>query len=221
MPFLVQVMENGLVVQSGSYSEILKTGTAFEQLVHAHKSAMTAVHSVTKRAIDDQFASEVNPQVKKNSETEITAPSAIQLTEDEEKAIGNFGWKPYKDYLQVSKGYMHFIFAVLSQCAFILFQILSTYWLAVAVQLTQIGGGVVVGVYAAVSILSCCFVCVRSWIAAKLGLKASKEFFSAFMDSVFRAPMLFFDSTPVGRILTRVRLKSQSFHSLISINSCN
>ncbi|XP_039118927.1 ABC transporter C family member 8-like [Dioscorea cayenensis subsp. rotundata] len=199
----ILVMENGLVVQSGSYSEILKTGTAFEQLVHAHKSAMTAVHSVTKRAIDDQFASEVNPQVKKNSETEITAPSAIQLTEDEEKAIGNFGWKPYKDYLQVSKGYMHFIFAVLSQCAFILFQILSTYWLAVAVQLTQIGGGVVVGVYAAVSILSCCFVCVRSWIAAKLGLKASKEFFSAFMDSVFRAPMLFFDSTPVGRILTR------------------
>ncbi|KAH7651237.1 Xenobiotic-transporting ATPase protein [Dioscorea alata] len=198
----ILVMENGLLVQSGSYSEILKTGTAFEQLVHAHKSAMTAVDSVTKRAIDDQFASEVNPPVK-NSETEITALSAIQLTEDEEKAIGNFGWKPYKDYLQVSKGYMHFIFAVLSQCTFILFQILSTYWLAVAVQLTQIGGGVVVGVYAAVSILSCCFVCMRTWFTAQLGLKASKEFFSAFMDSVFRAPMLFFDSTPVGRILTR------------------
>lgn len=214
MPFLVQVMENGLVVQSGSYSEILKTGTAFEQLVHAHKSAMTAVQSVTKRAIDDQFASEVNPQVK-HSETEITAPSAIQLTEDEEKAIGNFGWKPYKDYLQVSKGYMHFIFAVLSQCTFILFQILSTYWLAVAVQLTQIGGGVVVGVYAAVSILSCCFVCMRSWFTAQLGLKASKEFFSAFMDSVFRAPMLFFDSTPIGRILTRVRLKKKKVNHFI------
>lgn len=199
----ILVMDNGLVVQSGSYSEILKTGTAFEQLVHAHKSAMTAVDSVTKRATDDQFASDVNRPMKQNSENEITAPSAVQLTEDEEKAIGDFGWKPYKDYLQVSKGYIHFVSAVLSQCAFTLFQILSTYWLAVAVQLTQIGGGVVVGVYAAVSILSCCFVYMRSWISAKLGLKASKEFFSAFMDSVFRAPMLFFDSTPVGRILTR------------------
>ncbi|KAJ4877630.1 ABC transporter C family member 8 [Raphanus sativus] len=38
---------------------------------------------------------------------------------------------------------------------------------------------------------------------AHLGLKASKDFFSGFTNAVFRAPMLFFDSTPVGCILTR------------------
>ncbi|KAI9161801.1 hypothetical protein LWI28_020779 [Acer negundo] len=36
-----------------------------------------------------------------------------------------------------------------------------------------------------------------------MGLKASKAFFSGFMNSIFKAPMIFFDSTPVGRILTR------------------
>ncbi|KAI8017748.1 ABC transporter C family member 8 [Camellia lanceoleosa] len=36
-----------------------------------------------------------------------------------------------------------------------------------------------------------------------LGLKASKAFFSDFTNSILNAPMLFFDSTPVGRILTR------------------
>ncbi|KAH6758066.1 multidrug resistance-associated protein 6 [Perilla frutescens var. hirtella] len=35
------------------------------------------------------------------------------------------------------------------------------------------------------------------------GLKASQSFFSGFTNSIFNAPMLFFDSTPVGRILTR------------------
>ncbi|GJV45123.1 putative ABC-type xenobiotic transporter [Tanacetum coccineum] len=32
---------------------------------------------------------------------------------------------------------------------------------------------------------------------------ASKSFFNKFKDSIFNAPMVFFDSTPVGRILTR------------------
>ena len=36
-----------------------------------------------------------------------------------------------------------------------------------------------------------------------LGLKASKAFFTSFNTAIFNAPMLFFDSTPVGRILTR------------------
>ncbi|GFQ01426.1 ABC transporter c family member 8 [Phtheirospermum japonicum] len=41
------------------------------------------------------------------------------------------------------------------------------------------------------------------WIFDKLkGLKASEAFFSAFISSVFNDPMIFFDSTPVGRILT-------------------
>ncbi|TKY64390.1 ABC transporter C family member 8 [Spatholobus suberectus] len=34
-------------------------------------------------------------------------------------------------------------------------------------------------------------------------LTTSKAFFSAFTDAIFNAPMFFFDSTPVGRILTR------------------
>ncbi|GFQ06847.1 ABC transporter c family member 8 [Phtheirospermum japonicum] len=38
------------------------------------------------------------------------------------------------------------------------------------------------------------------WIFDKL--KASEAFFSAFISSIFNAPMIFFDSTPVGRILT-------------------
>eukprot|EP01018_Ginkgo_biloba_P020837 Gb_12924 [translate_table: standard] len=37
-----------------------------------------------------------------------------------------------------------------------------------------------------------------------LGLQASKSFFFELMTSLFRAPMAFFDSTPLGRILSRV-----------------
>ncbi|GJR32090.1 ABC transporter C family member 8-like protein isoform X1 [Tanacetum coccineum] len=47
------------------------------------------------------------------------------------------------------------------------------------------------------------FLFLRSFFVTLLGLKASKSFFNKFTDSVFNAPMVFFDSTPVGRILTR------------------
>lgn len=36
-------MEGGQITQSGSYEELLKAGTAFEQLVNAHKDAITTL----------------------------------------------------------------------------------------------------------------------------------------------------------------------------------
>jgi ABC-type multidrug transport system fused ATPase/permease subunit len=91
-----------------------------------------------------------------------------------------------------------------SQVLFTCFQIASTYWLAVAVQMDSVSAALLVGTYSGLSIFSCCFAYFRSLFAAILGLKASKAFFGELMDSVFKAPMSFFDSTPVGRILTRV-----------------
>ncbi|KAF5931082.1 hypothetical protein HYC85_031955 [Camellia sinensis] len=94
---------------------------------------------------------------KENSERDISVKGllGIQLTEEEEKEIGNVGWKQFLDYILVSKGSLMLSSVIITQ------------------------------------------------IAALLGLKASKAFFSNFTNSIFNAPMPFFDSTPVGRILTR------------------
>ncbi|KAM5549208.1 hypothetical protein ABKV19_000583 [Rosa sericea] len=44
----------------------------------------------------------------------------------------------------------------------------------------------------------------RSLLTVVLGLEASKSLFSQLLNSLFRAPMSFYDSTPLGRILSRV-----------------
>lgn len=206
-------MENGQVTQNGTYNELLTAGTAFEQLVNAHESSMMTLNQGTRDqkqrtvVLDDHPAIDLSQPVKHNSEGDISIKeqSAVQLTEEEEKEIGNVGWKPYKDYFEVSKGYPLLALVILTQSAFVVLQSLSTYWLAIAIQMFHVGYGILVSVYAAVSFLSCFFAFLRSWIAALLGLRASKELFSGFMDSVFKAPMAFFDSTPIGRILTRVK----------------
>nr|QTX16888.1 ABCC8 [Echinochloa colona] len=210
----ILVMEGGQVSQQGKYSELLESGTAFEKLVSAHQSSITELDTSASQqnqvqgqlVPDENIVPSALQATRQASDIEVAAkgPSAaIQLTEEEEKGIGDLGWKPYKDYINVSKGVFQFSGMCTSQVLFTCFQIASTYWLAVAVQMDNVSAALLVGAYSGLSIFSCFFAYFRSLFAAVLGLKASKTFFSGLMDSVFKAPMSFFDSTPVGRILTR------------------
>ncbi|CAD6336545.1 unnamed protein product [Miscanthus lutarioriparius] len=210
----ILVMEGGQVSQQGKYSELLGSGTAFEKLVSAHQSSITALDTSAsqqnqdqgQQASDEYIVPSALQVIRQASDIEVTAkgPSAaIQLTEEEEKGTGDLGWKPYKDYINVPKAAFQFSGMCTSQVLFTCFQIASTYWLAVAVQMDSVSAALLVGAYSGLSIFSCCFAYFRSLFAANLGLKASKAFFGGLMDSVFKAPMSFFDSTPVGRILTR------------------
>uniref|UniRef100_A0A0E0DN39 ABC transporter C family member 13 n=1 Tax=Oryza meridionalis TaxID=40149 RepID=A0A0E0DN39_9ORYZ len=203
----ILVMENGEITQEGTYSELLQSGTAFEQLVNAHKDSKTILDTDDRREGAKElgaFQYQV-PLIQQNSEVEISTGNlkSVQLTEEERRELGEIGLKPYKDYVSVSKGWFLLAMILVTQCAFFGLQCLATYWLAVAIQNQQFSVAVVIGVYAVMATVSCLFAYVRSLIAAHFGLKASREFFSGFMDSVFKAPMVFFDSTPTGRIMTR------------------
>lgn len=204
-------MEGGRITQSGTYEELLKSGTAFEQLVNAHQSALAVLDSVENR-YHCKGAAAAEPEQKDPAAAGKAAPPAAaakglsktQLTAEEEKEMGNLGWKPYADYIGVSGASLLLGLVILCQSGFIVFQAISTFWLAIAIEMPHVSSGTLIGVYAVFSILSAVSAYLRSWLGARLGLKASKAFFSAFMDSLFKAPMQFFDSTPVGRILTRV-----------------
>ncbi|KAK8618769.1 hypothetical protein V6N13_132750 [Hibiscus sabdariffa] len=206
----ILVMDGGQITQSGSYEELLMAGTAFEQLVNAHRDSITALGSWDGdgRGESQGTAPEMSNvcyPTKQNSEGEISVkgPPAIQLTQDEEMEIGDVGWKPFMDYVLISKGSVYLSLSLLTQSTFVVLQAASTYWLAFAIQIPNMTNSVLIGVYTGIATLSAVFVFFRSHYAAHLGLKASKAFFSGLNNAIFKAPMLFFDSTPVGRILTR------------------
>ncbi|CAB4302935.1 unnamed protein product [Prunus armeniaca] len=185
----ILVMQGGQITQSGSYESLLTAGTAFEQLVNAHRDAVTTLGPSNYQSQEDMIQIEESYGTcvtGKNSGGDISLKGAlgVQLTEEEEKEIGGDGWKPFWDYIIVSKA-------------------AATYWLALAIQIPNITIGMLIGVYTAISTLSAVFVYLRTCFAVHMGLKASRAFFSGFTEAIFKAPMLFFDSTPVGRILTR------------------
>jgi ATP-binding cassette subfamily C (CFTR/MRP) protein 1 len=45
----------------------------------------------------------------------------------------------------------------------------------------------------------------RSFLVAFIGLQTANSFFKQILNSILHAPMSFFDTTPSGRILSRVR----------------
>ena len=141
-----------------------------------------------------------------NSKGEIAVKDlpGVQLTEEEETEINDVGWKPFWDYIIDyiidSKGLLLFFLGIVTQAGFVGLQAAAIYWLALGIQIPKITSVILIGVYTAISTLSALFVYVRSFLAAYLGLKASRAFFSGFTNAVFKAPMLFFDSIPVGRI---------------------
>ncbi|XP_031385823.1 ABC transporter C family member 8 [Punica granatum] len=204
----IMVMEGGEITHSGSYQELFTAGTTFEQLVNAHKEAITTLEPANNSEMKEKLYHQPPPKVTKNEGGDEISDKGLQgvgpqLTEEEETEIGDVGLKPFFDYFQVSRAAVLLLLATAAQFAFVVFQAAATYWLAVAIQFPDMKSNIIIGVYTGISTLSAVFVYLRSFIAAHMGLRASKAFFSGFNNAIFRAPMLFFDSTPVGRILTR------------------
>ncbi|KAF7843463.1 ABC transporter C family member 8-like isoform X1 [Senna tora] len=205
----ILVMEGGKITQSGGYEDLLTTGTAFEQLVNAHRDVINGVDQSNENQVEPEKTDSDQPEeshgfhpMKDESEAEISTKRQ-QLTQEEEKEIGDVGLQPFWDYIFISKGSLVLTLMLLSQLAFVALQAASTFWLALAIEIPKVTSAILIGVYTTLSFLCVVSVYLRAFCAAYLGLKASKAFFSCFTNAIFNAPMLFFDSTPVGRILTR------------------
>ncbi|CAI0449804.1 unnamed protein product [Linum tenue] len=61
-----------------------------------------------------------------------------------------------------------------------------------------------IGVYLLIGVGSTVFLLTRGLSTVILNMQSSRSLFSQLLNSLFRAPMSFYDSTPLGRILSRV-----------------
>ncbi|KAL5718569.1 hypothetical protein ACHQM5_011456 [Ranunculus cassubicifolius] len=210
---LILVLKDGMIAQSGKYDEILASGTDFMDLVGAHKKAVHG-HS-------DSDVGNLNPgdDVKKdNSEMKPTTSNTYeevqpeieeQLVQEEERGEGKVSLKVYWKYITTAYGGCLVIFVLGAQIMFQGLQIGSNYWMAWNTPVSKDAKSLVetstlIYVYTALGLGSCIFVLIRSIANATAGYKTATILFKRMHLSIFRAPMSFFDSTPSGRILSRV-----------------
>uniref|UniRef100_A0A804RDZ8 ABC transporter C family member 4 n=2 Tax=Zea mays TaxID=4577 RepID=A0A804RDZ8_MAIZE len=212
------VMKDGLVIQSGIYLELLASCSEFSDLVTAHHSSMEtagaqAFHVQNTESSQASTGSVDAPSLasKSNAENGESVGSATnkeagssKLIQEEEKESGRVSWRVYKLYMTEAWGWWGIVVilavSLLSEGS----SMASNYWLSY-----ETSGGPVfdtslfLGVYASIVATTIILEMIATLIVTFMGLQSAQAFFNKMFDSILRAPMSFFDTTPSGRILSR------------------
>jgi len=205
MDYSLQLMSNGKILQAAPYHDLLTSSQEFVDLVNAHKETagsnrLVNVTSTTRHSNSNRDTN------KSFTEEHFKALNNDQLIKEEERERGNTGLQPYLQYLNHKRGVIYFLIGSLCHLMYVICQILQNSWMAVNVDNPQVSTLQLVAIYLLIGISSTVFMIIRSLLAVLLGYQSSKYIFSQLMNSLFRAPMSFYDSTPLGRILSRVSI---------------
>lgn len=229
-----QVMKNGRIAQAGRFEELLQESEGFEVLVGAHSQALESVRAAESSPQMEEAQDRGRMAPSGSEEADEEHPARIQLqkgdsddrrqSEDklcvdnlergrigqcEEREKGSIGKEVYWSYLSAVRGGIFVPMIITAQSLFQALQVAGNYWIAWASPPAEgikpaVDISILFVVYVLLSVGSSLFVLVRAMLVAIAGLQTSEKFFANMLHSIMRAPMLFLDSTPTGRILNRV-----------------
>lgn len=190
-------------MHSGPYNQLLVSSQEFLVLVNAHKETAGS-ERLASVGTSQKTVTSITEIRKAYAKKEWTESVNDQLIKTEERETGDSGLKPYLQYLNQNKGYVYFLLACFAHLIFVISQISQNSWMAANVQNPSVSELRLIVVYLIIGFSTFIILLVRSLSAVSLGMESSKSLFSQLLNSLFRAPMSFYDSTPLGRILTRV-----------------
>ncbi|MGZ5279795.1 MAG: ABC transporter transmembrane domain-containing protein, partial [Pseudobdellovibrionaceae bacterium] len=188
----VLFLKDGEAKGLGRFQELLKTNTEFQEFYREHDKTQTGSTTVAAAEI-------AGPEELKED---------TRITEDEERERGAVKASVYWNYVLSLRGESknNWILALLGTMALLAasLPLLQKGWLAnyekmgwqlEPLQAVQIYGGL------GVMVLMMTLFNQMYWLDR--GLIAGRNFHDRMLQSILRAPVRFFDSTPVGRILQR------------------
>ncbi|RZC84953.1 hypothetical protein C5167_047738 [Papaver somniferum] len=198
----ILLMSDGKILRAAPYHVLLGSCQEFSELVNAHKDTAGS-ESFSEESSSQKYGTSSKEISKTYSEKQLKSVGH-QLIKLEERESGDTGLKPYLQYLNQSKGFIYFSIVVLTHCMFVGALVLQNSWMAANVENPQVTKLQLILVYLIIGCSTIVLVVVRMLAAVALGIQSSKSLFFQLLNSLFYAPMSFYDSTPLGRILSRV-----------------
>lgn len=198
-------MSDGEILAAAPYNQLMASSQEFQDLVNAHKET-----AGSERLAEVTSSTRQTPSIKdiKNTRTNKISESTDndQLIKKEEREEGDTGFRPYIQYLNQNKGYVFFSVAAFTHVAFVACNVAQNSWMAANVDNSDVSTLKLIVVYLVIGVVAMVFLLARSLFTVALGLQSSKSIFSQLLISLFRVPMSFYDSTPLGRVLSRVNV---------------
>jgi ATP-binding cassette subfamily C (CFTR/MRP) protein 1 len=210
----VIVLDNGRIKHHGTYAELVAQGVDFAGAVDA-RTTNAAQQKEEDKATEEKEPKEEEKKVDEKLSDEKKAQlkqSGKSLVMDEERGVGDIDTSAYVMYARAG-GVWVIALIVLVTAIGRAAEICSGFWLAFwaeqnAAALEQ--GGLsnsqtnyYIGIYAVLGIVGVFGLTVRAILIAVHRLGASRKLHDDLTESILRAPVAFFDVTPIGRILNR------------------
>ncbi|KAH0842428.1 hypothetical protein AYO21_10499 [Fonsecaea monophora] len=187
-------MEDGHIQAIDTFDNLMNTSVDFQKLM-----ATTAQEDESAMAkAKDEDANEEKPGKK----TKKTKPTG--LMQQEERAVKSVSWSVWGAYIRASGSPilwpLIFISLVLSQGANIVTSLWLSWWTSDKFGFSE---GVYIAAYACLGLSQAVLMFAFSTLLSTSGTNASRVMLQKAMTRVLRAPMSFFDTTPLGRITNR------------------
>ncbi|KAK4540267.1 hypothetical protein LTR36_009672 [Oleoguttula mirabilis] len=190
-------MKEGVVFKVATFNELMEHDEEFQNL-------MKTTASEEKREDQEEVNEDEVEDEKKISRKKKGKKPAGALMQVEERAVKGVGFDVYKAYIKASGSLWNaplvVLILIVSQGANIVTSLWLSYWTSNKFGLSN---GEYIGVYAALGVVQAALLFTFSVLLTVLGTKASKVMLHRAIKRVLRAPMSFFDTTPLGRITNR------------------
>mmetsp|Transcript_15499 Transcript_15499/g.34859 ORF Transcript_15499/g.34859 Transcript_15499/m.34859 type:complete len:1179 (+) Transcript_15499:976-4512(+) len=193
----VIVMDGGKIVHFGSYDELKEQGVDFGEEENSEgEEEMVPVKGSEEAAVAPLVTIDQKEKARQKEKGK-------NLITEEEKEEGEVESRAYSRYANAG-GSCLFAGFILVQGGGRAFEVLSTFWLAywAEMEITN-DSNYYINVYAFLSMMGVVALTVRSIMMAVHRLRASRTIHAQLTNSVLRAPVAFFDVTPIGRVLNR------------------
>lgn len=201
----IMINETNTLVET-RYAE--SSDATFQSIV----SPLVAYEYCARTFVDKDVILEETTSISMEKKPEINSnddKSMGKLVADEERSEGRVSSHVFIAYYHAVGGFWVVLLIVLSQAVWQGLQISSDFWLSnwasdsVADQKAASNTEFRLGVYSILGLASASMVALRTLMITFYGLRAAKNLFDRMTKALMHAPMKFFDSNPIGRILTR------------------
>lgn len=185
-------MDQGRIQAIDTFDNLMKDHTGFQQLMET-----TALEEKKEggEAPPSDDADESKGKKKKKRKA---------LMQSEERAVSSVPWSVYGDYVRASGSIFNavliYFLLIISQGANIMTSLWLSWWTSNKYDLPV---GVYIGIYAGLGAVQALLMFSFMVTLTIVGTSASKTMLRDAITRVLRAPMSFFDTTPLGRITNR------------------
>ncbi len=190
-------MQEGRIETVDTFANLMANNGAFQKLM-----ASTAQEEKFEKEAGVN-EDEVEDETKAAKKRKMSKKGAA-LMQQEERAVKSVSWGVYAAYVRASGsllyGPMVVFILIISQGANIATSLWLSWWTSNKFGYST---GTYVGTYAALGVVQALLMFVFSVTLSVLGTRSSRVMLANAMTRVLRAPMGFFDTTPLGRITNR------------------